>query len=113
MLTQAHTEPLRGADYNTSMVSVAQLVERRTVTAKAAGSNPVGHPKDSITMSYLDRYDRTHLCQHGGLLTAPKPDGTRLCIRCGKMVKVSAPTERFTPPVSFKADGLKRRPLPR
>lgn len=109
MLTQAHTKPLRGADYNTLMVSVAQLVERRTVTAKAAGSIPVGHPKDSLPMNYLDRYDRTQMCQHRGMLTASKPDGTRRCIRCGEIMRLAAPTETFTQPVSLKADGLKRK----
>jgi len=64
-------------------------------------------------MNVLERYDRTQMCQHSGLLTAAKPDGTRLCIRCGKMLKVSSPTEPFTRPVSLKAGGLAMKRLPR
>lgn len=53
MLTQAHTQlPDAGADYNTIMVSVAQLVERSLVTREAAGSNPVGHPKNRTSVQF-------------------------------------------------------------
>ena len=112
MKTQTHTKlPVEGADYNTPMVSVAQLVERRTVNAEVAGSIPVGHP---TVMSYsLRDYDRTWMCSHDGMLTKAKPDGTRLCVRCGKILKVSPPKrERFMMPINGSVDGQTKR-IPR
>jgi hypothetical protein len=64
-------------------------------------------------MNTLERYDRTYLCQHSGMLLPATPEGTRLCLRCGKMLKLAAPSERFTQPVSLAAGGLKRKSLPR
>lgn len=113
MNTQAHTKPLQGADYSTiPMVSVAQLVERRTVNAKVAGSSPVGHPKVS-PMSLLSHYDRTWMCNHNGMLAKAKPNGARLCIRCGTIVQLVASADTFTSPINFTVDGLDTKRIPR
>ena len=93
------------------MVSVAQLVEQRVVIAKVAGSIPVGHPKDSL-MS-LTHYDRTWMCDHNGMLAKATPDGSRLCIRCGTIVRLSAQTDTFTSPINFTVDGLDTKRIPR
>ena len=45
MYTQRHTETLsEGEDHHHLMVRGARLVERCTVNAEVAGSNPVTHP---------------------------------------------------------------------
>ena len=53
MLAHSHTESLcEGEDHHHLMVSGARLVERCTVNAEVAGSNPVTHPKyDGVRFS--------------------------------------------------------------
>lgn len=43
----------------------------------------------------LNHYDRTHMCQHDGLLGPVCVDGCRVCYRCGASV------EQFTEPTRF------------
>lgn len=99
MLPQLHTEPLAGAEHHLPMVGVAQLVERWLVTPEVAGSNPVAHPNE-IPMS-LDLYDRTHMCQHHGLLGPVRVDGCRVCYRCGSAVEFTKPARSASRPVDL------------
>ena len=46
-----------------------------------------------MTMIFT-HYDRTHMCDHEGVLGREAKDGTRICMRCGKAIK----PERFTEP---------------
>lgn len=47
-------------------------------------------------------YDRTHSCNHAGMLGRKALDGSRMCVRCGKIVE--AKTETFTRPGGREAD---------
>jgi hypothetical protein len=60
----------------------------------------------------LSHYDRTHMCSHSGMLAKAKPDGSRLCVRCGTIVRLS-PADTFTSPIDFSVDGLDVKRLPR
>lgn len=46
-------------------------------------------------------YDRTHLCDHTGMLGRPASDGSRICVRCGQTVP--AEVETFTEPTGSPA----------
>lgn len=50
-------------------------------------------------------YDRTHACNHAGMLGRRAPDGSRMCVRCGKVVeaKAKAKAETFTRPAGREA----------
>jgi len=52
-------------------------------------------------------YDRTHACNHDGMLGREASDGSRMCCRCGKTVQPEPKAESFTRPVGRTAD---RRP---
>jgi len=61
----------------------------------------------------LTHYDRTWMCSHDGMLEKAKPDGARLCFRCGTIVRLSASADTFTSPINFKVDGLDSKRIPR
>lgn len=111
MLTQRHTEPVTGPTDH-PMVDVVQLAERRIVIPVVAGSSPVIHPSQN-PMNYLDRYDRTQMCSHVGLLQKVGGD-TRLCLRCGKILKwAESRQESFTEPtVTLVRGGQSKTPWP-
>jgi hypothetical protein len=54
-------------------------------------------------------YDRTHACNHTGMLGRPASDGSRMCVRCGKTVRPEK-AETFTRPVGR---AVNRRPTTR
>jgi len=61
----------------------------------------------------LTRYSRTYMCDHKGMLAKANPDGSRLCIRCGTIVRLAASFGTFTSPIDFSVDGLDTKRTPR
>lgn len=58
-------------------------------------------------------YDRTHLCDHEGMLGRAAPDGSRMCVRCGTTTYPAADREAFTEPTSNTARRPSKRHTPR
>lgn len=50
-----------------------------------------------MTMLFTN-YDRTHMCDHEGVLGRKAEDGTRMCMRCGKTIQPQPEPEHFTGP---------------
>lgn len=53
-------------------------------------------------------YDRTHACNHTGMLGRQAEDGSRMCARCGRIVRAEADRLAAVPGATDRARRARR-----